>query len=251
MISNSDTAFNAFPAAKSPKSVVGGCPSSSSGSLSSGSTGLDGCPSGVLTTSSTPLSASQLNLHHHPADPLGRPGGGGLCTGNLGTLLPLDDEALSFSPKLCLELLPKLSDDQIKFEIEYWSSINNTDTLDSETFTTKLNAELATRTANDFTVLFTQSSNVISSLSHAVKEAEDTLKRFQSLLENPPTTAPTALATVNSPTFSDEVCLVHEGVNFPDFTVEELLKHMKIDEQRSYGRRTAYFGPVPYGAVQK
>ena len=160
-----------------------------------------------------------------------------------------DIPRFSFSPKTCLEILPTLSHEQLKFEIQYMN-ITTTDT-DKESCINAIRKELSKIVCMDFTDKLNTITNTISSFSYLVDRAESVVQKLVS--QCPPVTeSPEPAADVVSelpepvtPQVDDSVCKIYDDL-FADLKVEEILNQITFDTHESYGRKTAYFGKVGY-----
>ena len=157
-----------------------------------------------------------------------------------------------FSPKTCLDILPNLTVDQLKFEIKYMNIITTANT--KKGYVNALRAELRKNINDDFCKTIDSVTDTISSFACLVKRAEDTVEKLCNL--SPPVTAPEDTATEDPEVVSDlplpdapevdpSVCTVVSDV-FPELNVPDILTQVSFNTTESHGRKTAYFGSTGY-----
>ena len=163
-----------------------------------------------------------------------------------------DLEHFSFSPKTCFDILPKLTVDQLKYEIKY---LNITSTANTKKgYLNVLRAELRKHINDDYCKTIDSVTDTISSFACLVRRAEDTMETLSKL--SPPVTVPVDTAPDDPVSVSDlplpdtpevdpSVCTVLSDV-FPDLSVPDILTHISFDTTESHGRKTAYFGSTGY-----
>lgn len=210
----------------------------SAGALNTNSSSDSGGGSSGLVSSDTPATLASSTPPNLPLR------GGEVRIGG-----EQDIPRFNFSPKTCLEMLPTLSHDQLKFEIQYMNiSITNTE---KEACVNAIRKELSKFVCMDFTDKLDTITNTISSFSCLVKRAENVMEKLES--QCPPVTEstepePAATETVvrePPPKIDASVCKIYNNL-FPDLKVEEILDQITFHNSESYGRKTAYFGNVGY-----
>ena len=156
-----------------------------------------------------------------------------------------------FSPKTCLDLLPHLTVDQLKFEIKY---LNITTTASSKQgYINALTSELRKYIDDDFVKTIDSVSNTISSFACLVRRAEDVVDKLCEIRESPPVAVPdeqseelvSDLPVPELPELDHSVCRLYDDI-FKDLSVTGILAQISCNKAESHGRKTAYFGNTCY-----
>ena len=207
--------------------------SSTVGTLSDSGGGSSGLGSGAAPTNQTNTT------------PPTSPSRGGMVSIGGESDLP----HFGFSAKTCLDLLPSLTIDQLKYELKY---MNIRTTANSKKgYMNAIRSVLKNRVNEDFVETIDCVNNTISSFACLVRRAEETVEKLSAL--RPPVTVPdespdllvSELPTPEMPELDQSVCRVHHDI-FTDLRVDSILEQITCDKAESHGRKTAYFGNIGY-----
>ena len=156
-----------------------------------------------------------------------------------------------FSSKTCLDILPALTIDQLKFEIKYLKIVTTATT--KQGYVKAIKSVLQNNLYDDFCNTINSVTDTVSSFSCLVKRAEESLEKLSKL--SPPVTHPAPvepiepsvsdLPTPEQPELDDSVCCVLNNV-FNDLNVNDILAQIPCVKTESHGRKTAYFGNTKY-----
>ena len=163
--------------------------------------------------------------------------------------LPTPLSPVSFSSKTCIELLPYMTEEQLQFEIKHLNI--STQAKKRDGLINILKKRLNSDSVLDFKNSVENATNILSSFHCLVKRAEESVEKLIS--PRPPVTetpapTPAEAETVSFPTatLDDSVCNVFDDRLFSDINVDEVLNQLTVDVPATHGRKTAYFGDIPY-----
>ena len=162
----------------------------------------------------------------------------------------------SFSSKACLELLPLLTEDQLKHELIYRQSlgymtdIRHTRQTDKSVLFKHLNDILLTAIPTEYDNILKNFETLTSNFSYLTDQAQEEVDKLKivnsSPAKEPPVTPPTPESGMEVKLTESVCCLNHDSIDFAEFTVDDILSQITIDKSGSHGKCTAYFGSRPY-----
>lgn len=181
------------------------------------------------------------------------------------------DLLYSFSPALCLKLLPDLSDEHITAEVAYFKAHNQTLAMRSSTATiaskrVALRKYFVNNIVSSFDDLVSKYSNLTETFSFFLEKAEknfeDMLEKTTKFMQGPsastlPQPAPSPEPEPAADPAADPAAETLHGnlpepvsflseVSFEELTVDVILAQLGTFQPSSCGRHTVYFGPHPY-----
>ena len=174
----------------------------------------------------------------------------------------------SFSSKTCLELLQNLTDEQLQFELQYFKMLgcdipvrSQASKFKAASISRELNKLLTKQTCLDFNITIESCDLIINSFSYLVDRAQNEIDKLHApvaesyspvtvppVLDDVRTSldVPTPLVTEVKPELPSSVCRLCNNVDFSDLSVAEILDQLQISHYSSSGRKTAYYGDLPY-----
>ena len=172
----------------------------------------------------------------------------------------------SFSSKTCLEMLETLTPEQLEYELRYFKSLGcdipirgKASKFQSASIQRELDKLLKSQTCNDLSSLAGRFDSLTNSFSFLVERAQAEVDKLRRPLSVPVTVSPSKSEELVDPVLSplpspdlevmselpNSVCFLH-SIKFDDFTVTRVLEQINIAGHSTCGKKTVYFGDLPY-----
>ena len=184
----------------------------------------------------------------------------------------------SFSAKTCLELLPVLSDEQLEHELHYFKLLGcemhvraKAAEFKGGCISRELNKILMNQANNDFSKTLQKLETLTSTISHVTNNVTSIVTSNERPRNEPSPASPVtsqqsadeaflsasvssdSISPVDTSTYTadgdilpDTVCSFISQFDNDDISVDDIVSQITFDKSHKGGRKTAYFGSLPY-----